>query len=306
MRAIRVHAFNEAPRLEDLPEPQAADGFSIVQMHAATVSHLDRTVWGGKFLRHPPLPYVPGVEAAGTVVQSARFARGTRVWLRGAGLGVARDGTWRERIVVPDAALGALPDRVPLALGSAFFSPCTAAWVALHEVGRVKAGERVLITGVTGAAGSIAAQLGCEAGVVVLAGITDDSQLARLPQGIDAVRIGEATACADVLIDTIGGAGLPAALRAVVPGGRAVLVGYTAGTSVALDLPELMQRDVSLLPLNMLRREVAGREAVDGLLERLADGRLTLQVTTFPMADAARALTWITERGHAGRAILVP
>ncbi len=125
-------------------------------MAAATVGHIDRTVWSGQFLVHPTLPYVPGVEAAGTVVASARFAGGQRVWLRGAGLGTRRDGTWRELVVAPDEALGVLPDSVPMALGSAFFSPCTSAWVALHEVGRVRGGETVLITGATGAVGSIA------------------------------------------------------------------------------------------------------------------------------------------------------
>ena len=155
MKAVRVHAWGEPPRVEDVPEPQGGAGRTLVRMHAATVGHIDRTVWSGAFLRHPPLPYVPGVEAAGVVVASERFARGARVWMRGAGLGIARDGTWRELIEVPDEALGELPDAVSFALGSAFFSPCTSAWVALHEVARLQAGERVLVSGASGAVGSI-------------------------------------------------------------------------------------------------------------------------------------------------------
>jgi NADPH2:quinone reductase len=49
---------------------------------------------------------VPGVEGAGTVLQSERFPVGARVWLRGAGLGTSEDGTWSETISAPDAALG--------------------------------------------------------------------------------------------------------------------------------------------------------------------------------------------------------
>ena len=305
MKAARIHAWGEAPRIEDLPEPQAPPGFSLVRMAAATVGHIDRTVWSGKFLVHPPLPYVPGVEAAGTVVASARFAAGQRVWLRGAGLGTRRDGTWRELVVAPDEALGALPDAVRMALGSAFFSPCTSAWVALHEVGRVRGGETVLVTGATGAVGSIASQLALEAGARVQT-LADEAQRGRLPAGVEAIALEDgAQPSAHLLIDTVGGAVLPAALRTVVPGGRAVLVGYTGGTSVTLDLPELMQRDVSLLPLNMLRREAAGRAVVDELLSRLADGRLRLEVTEFALDDAARALEWIAQRGHRGRAVLV-
>ena len=113
---------------------------------------------------HLPLP---GVEAAGTVLQSERFAAGTRVWLRGAGLGTIEDGTWRETISARDAALGLLPDAIPMPLGAAFFSPCTAAWVALFEVGALQAGERLLVSGASGAVGSVAVQLARAAGAQV-------------------------------------------------------------------------------------------------------------------------------------------
>jgi len=79
--------------------------------------------------------------------------------------------------------------------------------------------------------------------------------------GIETVPIDRLSAQADALIDTVGGPTLAAALRGVGPGGRAVLVGYTGGTTIQLDVPELLQRDVALLPLNMLRREAAGRDA---------------------------------------------
>ncbi|MGZ5748298.1 MAG: zinc-binding alcohol dehydrogenase family protein, partial [Caldimonas sp.] len=90
----------------------------------------------------------------------------------------------------------------------------------------------------------------------------------------------------------------------LVPGGRAVLVGYTAGRRVELDLAELMQRDVRLLPLNMLRREAEARAAAPELLARLADGRLHLSLRLFALAQAAEAMAWIAERGHRGRAVL--
>ena len=133
---MRIHGWGEPPRLEELPEPAPQPGRSLVRMAATTASHLDRSIAAGGFLRHPPLPYVPGVEASGTVLQSERFDVGTRVWLRGAGLGTAEDGTWRETISAPDAALGLLPEAISMPLGAAFFSPCTAAWVALFGSAR--------------------------------------------------------------------------------------------------------------------------------------------------------------------------
>lgn len=285
MKAVRIHGFGAAPVLEEMEDPQPRAGRTIVRMAAATVGHIDRTVWSGGFLRHPPLPYVPGVEAAGTVVASERYTAGQRVWLRGAGLGITADGTWCELIDAPDEALGLLPDEVDMALGSAFFSPCTSAWVALHEIAKLQAGERVLVTGASGAVGSMVLQLARDAGAEVIT---------------------EAGAPVTLLVDTVGGPVLEAALPGVAPDGRAMLVGYTAGNTLALDIAHFLQRDVALLPLNMFRREAAGRAAAPELLARLGDGRLKLDVKRFRLDEAATALEWITKRGHRGRAVLVP
>ena len=286
MKAWRVSAWGAMPKLHELPVPAHRPGRSIVRMAAATVGHIDRTVMAGKFMGAPPLPYTPGVEAAGTVVHSDRFAAGTRVWLRGGGLGTRTDGTWCELIDAPDEALGFLPDGVSMAWGSAFFSPSTSAWVALHEVGVLRPGERVAVTGASGAVGSMAVQLARQAGATV-------------------VDTPDASSPVDLLVDTVGGAVLEQGIRVVAPGGRVVLVGYTAGEQVSLFLPELLQRDVRLLPLNMYRREAQGRAAAPGLLEQLADGRLQLATRCFAFAEAPQALHWIAERGHRGRAVLV-
>ncbi|RTD85786.1 zinc-binding alcohol dehydrogenase family protein [Variovorax atrisoli] len=292
MKAVRIHGFDAVPVLEEIAEPIAQPGRTIVRMEAATVGHIDRTVWRGSFLRHPPLPYTPGVEAAGVVVASGRFQVGQRVWLRGSGLGTLFDGTWCELIDAPDEALGLLPDDVPMTLGAAFFSPTTSAWVALHEVAKLRAGEQVLVTGASGAVGSLVMQLARDAGCVAIAVAAD----AQPPEA----------GSAHLLVDTVGGDVLARTLPAVRPGGRAVLVGYTAGPTLSLDIAHFLQRDVSLLPLNMFRREAEGRAAVPELLARLADGRLHLEVRPFALADAAIALDWITQRGHRGRAVLMP
>ena len=292
MKAVRIHGFDAIPVLEEIADPVARPGRTLVRMEAATVGHIDRTVWRGSFLRHPPLPYTPGVEAAGVVMASERYAVGQRVWLRGSGLGTLFDGTWCEQIDAPDEALGLLPDAVPMALGAAFFSPTTSAWVALHEVAKLQAGEQVLVTGASGAVGSLVMQLARDAGCTVTAVNPDAAP--------------PSAASADLLIDTVGGDVLAKVLPSVRPGGRAVLVGYTAGPTLQLDIAHFLQRDVALLPLNMIRREAAGRAAAPELLARLADGRLHLDVQPFAFADAARALEWIAQRGHRGRAVLVP
>jgi NADPH2:quinone reductase len=312
MKAVRVHAFDAPPVIEDIPEPSLRPGRTLVRMEAATVGHIDRTVWRGSFLRHPPFPYTPGVEAAGVVVASHVHPEGRRVWLRGSGLGTLFDGTWCELIDAPDEALGVLPDGAPSTIGSAFFSPSTSAWVALHDVAHLSAGESVLVTGATGAVGSLAVQLALDAGAEVTAVVADAARAAWMPSGAKVLVLGDDLASAldsvsvDLLVDTVGGPVLAAALPLVRPGGRAVLVGYTAGNTLTLDIAHFLQRDVSLLPLNMFRREPGGRAAAPELLARLADGRLRLDVQPFALEDAAKAMDWISQRGHRGRAVLVP
>jgi NADPH2:quinone reductase len=307
VKAARIHAWGAPPRIDDMAAPLASPGRSLVRMAATSVSHLDRSIAAGGFQRHPPLPYVPGVEAAGVVLQSERFAVGARVWLRGAGLGTTEDGTWRETISAPDAALGALPDAIAMPLGAAFFSPCTAAWTALFGVASLQRGERVLVSGATGAVGGVAVQLARAAGAEIAVALDrhrtsgDDDPLA----GVERVHDGDdGVAPFDLLIDCVGGPGLEGLIARIVPGGRAVLVGDTAGPRFALDLAGLMQRDVRLLPLNMLRRAAEARAAVPELLARIADGRLQLAVQSFALTQAAEAMEWIAQRGHRGRAVL--
>ena len=110
----------------------------------------------------------------------------------------------------------------------------------------------------------------------------------------------------DLLVDTVGGPGLSDLVEGVRPGGRIVLVGYTAGTSTELDLSRLMQRDVRLLPLNMIRRERAARTVAAELLQHLADGTLTLRVTTFPLPDFDAALDLLRSGRANGRLVLEP
>jgi NADPH2:quinone reductase len=83
-------------------------------------------------------------------------------------------------------------------------------------------------------------------------------------------------------------------------------LGSTAGARTELDTLRLMQCDVGLLPLNMIRRESAARSAAPGLLAQLADGDLTLGVTTFPLREVGRALEALASGDVPGRIALEP
>lgn len=303
MIAARLHDSGTQPVVEEIPEPRPGDGESLVEIEAAAVGHLDLTVAGGRFGHQPPLPYTPGTDGAGTIVRSRRFEPGTRVRLRGGGLGLARDGTWAERVAVPDSALHEVPPDVAPALVATFFSPCATASVAVDELGELRSGETVAVTGAAGAVGSIAVQLALRTGARTVYGLARAEKRTSVPAG---AITDEPPRGVDLLIDTVGGPGLPGLLKAMRPGGRAVLVGYTAGVDVTINLPALLAADVRLLPLNLLNRDTRSVEIAAAMLELLRAGELVLPITTYPLARAADAVADLAAGRTIGRVALLP
>ncbi|MFG1682610.1 zinc-binding alcohol dehydrogenase family protein [Nonomuraea sp. NPDC049269] len=312
MRAARFHDWGAAPIVEELPEPEHKPGEVLVEVQAAALGHLDLTVAGGNFALKPPLPYVGGVEASGVVLASDTLAPGTQVLLRGGGLGLLRDGCWRERLSVTPKAVTPLASPLPPEVAASFFLPTTTAYVALHDIARLEAGEEVIVTGAAGAVGAMVAQQARLAGATVTGVVGRADQLGQVPEGIrgmvadDAEAVAELAAArpASLLVDTLGGNALVERSRWVRPGGRAVVIGYVLGTSVTVDLPSWLLDDVALLPVNMVRQERRAREVAPALIDRLATGELTLEVERFDLSEIAKALELLRDGRVRGRAVV--
>ncbi|MET9498618.1 zinc-binding dehydrogenase [Streptomyces sp. NPDC006552] len=308
MIAARLKQWNTAPDLEETPLPdQAPSGEVLVRMEAAAVTHLDLTLASGSFAYRPALPFTPGTAGVGRVVQGADLV-GRRVLVRGAGIGLERPGTWAEQVAVPLAGVRTVPETVSAAVAATCYSPMTTGWAAVGPVGRIRPGDRVLVTGAAGGVGSLTVQLAARAGAHVLASVRTESAAAVVPGGADEILVGQgpgvlaaagAQGGIDVLVDTVGGDTVPAFLAAMRPGGRAVLIGYVAGPTLSVDLPALLARDVTLAPVNMVRRQVPD-DVFRGLLDELGDGRLRLNTTTFPFTGLAEAVRARTEGSVSG------
>src|SRR5579863_1866430 len=113
MKAIRVHEFGgpEVLKLEDVPEPSAGAGQVLVRIHATGVNPLDTYIRSGQSPIKPPLPYTPGMDAAG-VVESVgdgvkQFKAGDRVYV-----GESLTGTCAEYAVCEQVQLHPLPERI--------------------------------------------------------------------------------------------------------------------------------------------------------------------------------------------------
>lgn len=315
MRAARLHSFGQSPVLDEVELPRREPGQTLVRIDAAALGHLDMTVASGNFNVRPALPHIGGTDGAGTVVESETFAPGTTVLVRGGGIGLFKNGCWAEYVAAADKAFTPFDPGLDPKVAATFLLPSTTGYVAVHDIANVVAGERVIVSGASGAVGSMAAQFALLAGAAEVIGVVPREDQARLlPDGVRPVvgrgaQLADALGSdpvADVLIDTLGGDSLPHLLARVVPGGRAALIGYTLGTDLTIDLPNWLLSDVAILPVNMIRRTERQAELAPALIDRLVAGEIHLAVQAFPLDDIADALQAMREGRVAGRAVVTP
>ncbi|GAA3151393.1 hypothetical protein GCM10010530_83310 [Kribbella aluminosa] len=245
---------------------------TLVEMRLAAVTPLDRSTLAGK---QPCAPFVPGSEGAGVVLSSDVAAAGAAVVVRGAGVGVTRQGVWGRFAVVPNAAVHALPPSLEPAAALALLTPALTAHTAVRRVADVQPGETVVVTGVTGLIGRMCAAIARAAGAARVIGLVSlDDSAASAGGLVDQVvrvdglgQVGRELPWCDAVIDTMGGPVTGGVLGHVSPGGRIAVLGYRAGEFTTIDLHQLIGRDLRLLPVNLQRTTLAP----DAVGQALAD-----------------------------------
>jgi NADPH:quinone reductase-like Zn-dependent oxidoreductase len=317
MRAAVVQAVGSPAEPAEADEPDRDDGCALVAVAAAPLNPVEIRVAAGRHPRRAEPPYVPGLEGAGTVVESARVPAGRRVRFESSALpGFGARGTLAERAVVPEDSLVELPDGVHDDLAAALGVVGITALLALERA-VPSAGDRVLVLGATGAVGQMAVQLASQmgAGRVVGAGRAAE-RLARVRElGADeVVELGgsdladaferAAGGPLDVVIDSLWGEPAMAALRVLAPGGRLVNVGQSAGVDVRLPLEAVRNRQGAIHAISSgwtgLERKAA---AYRRLLEHVEAGRLTVDRELIPLADVAAA--WTRQEASPGSKLVI-
>lgn len=304
MKAAVLRETGAPLSLEDVAEPDVAEGQSLVEVRAAGVNFADVLIRGGRYPQPPALPTVLGNEVAGEI-------EGRRV-VAFARLG---GGGYAERVVVEDDWVFDLPPAASFAEGAAFLTTYLTAWIPLLRQARIHSGSNVLVTAAAGGVGTAAIQLATFAGASVTAAAGSEEKLA-LARRLGAQRtisyeeIGELDDI-DVALDPVGGPVYAACLKSLRPLGVAIAIGFAGGAWDAVDPARLVGRNTSAAGFYLGRllglRPALVRDEVRELLAVWSRGSLRPVVgAEFPLAQANDALDLIESRRSTGKVVLVP
>ncbi len=322
MQAIRVHQIGgiEQLKVEDIPVPQPADNEILVKIHAAGVNFID--IYHRTGLYPLPLPFVPGLEAAGTVE-----AVGNRVNDFSVGDRVAYStqlGAYAEYAVVPAEKVVPVPDGVSLTDAAAVMLQGMTAHYLSHSTYPLQPGETALIHAAAGGVGLLLVQLAKEIGATVIGTVsTAEKEALAKDAGADhVIRYTEtdfeaetmrltAGRGVDVVYDSVGQATFEKSLNVLRPRGYMVLFGQSSGPVPPFDLGELNRKGSLFVTRPSLFHYIAERKDLlwraGDLFDRLKTGSLKLRIDrTLPLADAAEAHQLLAARKTAGKLLLLP
>jgi NADPH2:quinone reductase len=322
MKAVLCHSFSGPQGLSigEIEAPRPAADEILIDVHAASVSFMDQLMVSGLYQMRPPTPFVPGTEAAGSVVAVGdavtAFAPGDRVACS------SWTGGYAERMIAKASKAVRLPDGVGFEAAATVLHNYGTACYALVERARAQAGETVLVTGAAGGVGLAAVDIGRHLGLRVVAGVgaDDKAALVRSYGASDVInycsedlraRIRTVTAgCGiDVGFDNVGGTIFAQMARSMNWGGRLMPIGFTGGEipQIPMNLPLLKNYSIVGVFAGAWGEkfpQAAGRMN-ETLMEWLADGKIRPHVDRILRLDEAKqAMQAVANRTVQGRIVL--
>lgn len=231
-------------------------------------------------------------------------------------------GAYAEVVVADAVTVFPLPAGLDLRSAAALPTVVPTAHALVHEVGRLRAGESVLVQGAAGGVGTVAGQLARAAGAGAVYGVVSSAAKAghALAHGYDEVFTGDAFADdvrratggrgVDLVLDPVGGDTLRRGLDALAVFGRLVSFGNASGAAPwQVGQPELYARGLSVSGFSILTLARSAPDALRALAERsfrtVSDGGVSLPVTAeFALADAAEAHRLMGGRTSTGKLLL--
>lgn len=310
----------EALRLENCPPSPLAQGQVRVAIRAAGINFPDILMAAGEYQLKPELPFTPGVEAAGEVVEmdaaASGVAVGDKVIVR------MRYGAYAEEAVVAPSQLTPLPATFDYAEGATFLAAYGTAYHALVDRGQVKPGEVLLVHGAGGGVGLAAVEMGKLLAATVIAAASSAEKLdvartkgadhlvlySREPFRDAVKRITDGRG-ADVVFDPVGGEVFENSLRCIAWGARILVIGFTGGIGLARTNLVLI-KGASVIGVRageaVRKNPALGEARLKALLQWAEEGRIRPNVShRLPLDDYARAMRLLIERKAIGRVALM-
>ncbi len=314
MRAVQISEFGgpEVLQATEVPDPDAAEGQTLVSVARSGVNFADTHVTRNDYLADQQLPLIPGGEIAGQTPDGRRVAA------------LLMNGGYAEQVAVPDAALVPVPDEVDDDQAAALLLQGLTAYSILRTSARLQAGESVAIHAAAGGTGSLAIQLArrMEAGRIIALASSEDKRKLALDLGADAAidsrddDLQQAIVDAnegrpvDVVLEMSGGAAFEQSLRSLAPFGRIVTFGIASREENAVKTGHLMRNGRTVAGfwlVHLFARPDLLREGLDAVLGAAAAGDLRAVIGgVYPLSEAARAHEELAARRTTGKLLLDP
>ena len=309
----------ESLRLESFASVPLRPGEVRVAIHAAGINFPDILMAAGEYQLKPPLPFTPGVEAAGEVTEvndAAGVAVGDKVILK------LRHGAYADEAVVTPSQLTPLPTAFDYAEGATFLAAHGTAYHALIDRGQLLAGEVLLVHGAGGGVGLAAVEIGKLLGAVVIAAASSEEKLAiaqakgadhlvlysREPFRDAVKRITDGRG-ADVVFDPVGGEIFENSVRCINWGARLLVIGFTGGVGLART-NLLLIKGASVLGVRageaVRKNPALGAARIKALIAWAEAGKVRPNIShRLPLEDYARAMRLLVDRKAIGRVALM-
>ncbi len=323
MRAIRVHQTGgpEVLRLEEAELPPPGKGEARVRQHAIGVNFIDTYQRSG-FYPQPHLPFTPGNEGAGEVVEVGPSVQGLKAGDRVAYAGSI--GAYAEERNIEARFLVKLPKSISYDTAAAMMLKGLTAQYLLRQTYRVKEGDTILVHAAAGGVGLILCQWGKALGATVIGtvGSAEKAEFAKKAGARHTIlyreedfakRVSEITKgekC-HVVYDGVGKATFPGSLDCLRPFGVFASFGAASGGIEAFNISLLAQKGSLFATRPTLFTFLADRARYEkmarDLFRAVASGDVKIHIRRrLPLAEAAQAHAALEGRETTGSLILTP
>jgi NADPH:quinone reductase len=322
MRAVICKEYGppESLVVGELELPPVQEGEVRIGVHACGVNFPDTLIIQGKYQFKPPMPFAPGGEVAGEILELGagvtNFKVGDRV------MAMTGHGGFAEEVVVAAQRVLPLAPGMDFVTAAGFTMTYGTSLHALLQRGRLQPGENLLVLGAAGGVGLAAVELGKAMGarVIAAASSAEKLQVAR-EHGADELidysredlkeRTKELTGGkgADVIYDPVGGDAFDQCMRAINWKGRMLVVGFASGRIPELPVNLALLKGCEVV--GVFWGSFAAREPKENaanfqqLFKYYAEGKIKPHVcATYPLEQAPQALNDLLERKAVGKIVI--